>query len=229
MPRAPRPAITPRSRALAVLVIAALLLGGLLGGCARLRTALAVQPNDTVTGEIVFATPERSPDDTGPVITVPPDLTSLVDVVAYRQEGYTGWVLTFSKLTFDQVATLTTAIGAAGDKVQFAMRRAGGRVLVTGSVDLTSVSVDKADFQLKMSFPGQIVETNGETDGGTASWTFEAGKVGDISAVVAFADPNAPSAVNWTLGLAAVVALAAGVVVLLARRYRNPPVSPPLR
>jgi nitrate reductase gamma subunit len=41
--------------------------------------------------------------------------------------------------------------------------------------------------------------------------------------VVSFADPDAPSPVNWTLGLAAVVALAAGVVVLIARRTRNPP------
>jgi hypothetical protein len=218
-----------RSRTFAVLLIAVLLLGGLLGGCARVRTALAVQPDDTVTGEIVIATPEKSPDDTGPAITVPPDLTSDVDVAAYRQEGYTGSVLTFSKLTFDQVSTLTTAAGAGGEKVQLGMRRAGGRVLVTGSVDLTTVSVDKADFQLKMSFPGQIVETNGETDGGTAGWTFEAGEVGDVTAVVAFTDPNAPSVVNWTLGLAGIVALAAGAVVLVARRFRNPPVSPPAR
>ena len=44
------------------------------------------------------------------------------------------------------------------------MRRAGGRVLVTGAVDLTTVSVDKADFQLKMSFPGEVVEANGDVD-----------------------------------------------------------------
>jgi hypothetical protein len=216
-----------------VLLIAVVLLGGLLGGCSRVRTALAVQPDDTVTGEIVIATPEQSPDDKGPAITVPPDLASDVDVAPYRQEGYTGSILTFSKLTFDQTATLTTVAGAPGEKVQFAMRRSGGRVLVTGSVDLTTVSADKADFQLKMSFPGQVVDTNGETDGGTVSWNFEAGKVGDVTAVVAFADPNAPSALNWTLGLAGLVALAAVAVILLARRYRNPPVqqgvSPPRR
>jgi hypothetical protein len=210
-----------------------LLLGALLGGCARVRTALAVQPDDSVTGEIVVATPEKSPDDTGPVITVPPDLASRVTVASYRQEGYTGSVLTFSKLTFDQVASLTTAAGPAGDKVTFAMRRSGGRVLVTGKVDLTTVSVDKADFQLKISFPGSVVETNGESDGGTVSWTFDAGKVGDLTAVVGYADPNAPSALNWTLGLAGIVALAAAAVVLVARRYRNPPVeravSPPSR
>jgi hypothetical protein len=225
----PSRAARARSRRLPALLLALLLLGAVLSGCARVRAALAVQPDDTVTGEIVLATPEKSPDDKGPTVTLPPELVSDVDVSAYHQDGYTGSVLRFSGLSFDKVAALTGAAGPAGDRVQFALRRAGGRVLVSGKVDLTTVSVDKADFQLKISFPGTVVETNGEADASTVSWTFEAGKVGDIAATVAYADPNAPSAVNWTLGLAGLVALVAAVVVLLARRSRNPPVSPPIR
>lgn len=219
---------TPR-RPLPLLLILALLAAGLLGGCARVRTALALQPDDTVTGEIVLATPQKSPDDPGPSVTLPPDLASAVDVAPYHQEGYAGSVLTFSGLHFDQVGRLSSAMGPAGSTVQFTLRRAGGRVLVTGSVDLTTVSVDKADFQLKMSFPGSIVETNGEIDGSTVSWTFDAGKASEVAAVVAYADPGAPSVLNWTLGLAGVVALVALAVVLLARRVRNPPVGPPIR
>lgn len=204
-----------------------LLAGSLLGGCARVRTALALQPDDTVTGEIVLATPAKSPDDSGPTVTLPPDLTQDVDIASYRQEGYTGSVLTFSRLTFGQVGNLSSAMAPAGGTVRFTLRRAGGRVLVNGAVDLTTVSVDRADFQLKMSFPGQVVGSNGEIDGSTVSWTFEAGKAADVTAVVAYADPDAPSVLNWTLGLAGIVALVALAVVLLARRVRNPPVSPP--
>ena len=109
------------------------------------------------------------------------------------------------------------------------LRRAGNRVLLVGAVDLTTVSVDRADFQLKISFPGQVLESNGEVDSGTVSWAFTPGEVGDVAAVVAFDDPNAPSAVNWTLGLAGVVALLAAAIVLIARRTRNPPVSAPKR
>ena len=221
--------IIRRSRAVALLVLAVLLLSGLLGGCARVRAALAVQPDDTVTGELVFATPAKSADDKGPTVTLPPDLASDVDVVPYRQDGYTGSVLRFSRLSFEQTAALTRATFPANDRVQFNLRRAGGRVLVSGSVDLTTVSVDKADFQLKMSFPGRVVDANGEIDSGTVSWTFTPGEVGDVAATVAYADPGAPSVLNWTLGLAGAVALAAVVVVLVARRNRNPPVSPPVR
>jgi len=198
-----------------------------LSGCARVRAALAVQPDDTVNGEIVVATPETGPDDPGPAISVPEEIADDVEVSAYRQEGYTGSLLRFSGLTFDQLGQLSAAAGQVGEKVQFSIRRAGNRLLVTGKADLTTVPVDKADFQLKITTPGEVLDTNGDAEAGTASWTFDAGKVGDVNAVISVADPNAPSPVSWTLFTATLVALAVAAVVLLARRTRNPPVRPP--
>jgi hypothetical protein len=222
------PADRRRRRALPLL-LALLTVLTMLGGCARVRAALAVQPDDTVIGEIVVATPQQGPDDPGPQITVPPELVDDVEVTDYRQDGYTGSVVRFSGLTFAELATLTGAAGPAGEKAQLSLRRAGSRVIVDGAADLTTVAVDRADFQLKISFPGEVVESNGEADSGTVSWVFEPGEVGDIDAVVAFADPNAPSALNWSLVLGGLVALAAALVVALARRTRNPPVGPPIR
>jgi hypothetical protein len=222
------PPVARRSRAVALLIVTVLLLGT-LSGCARVLAALAVQPDDTVTGELVVATPSKAADDKGPTVTLPPDLAARVDVTPYQQDGYTGSVLRFSQLTFDQTAALTRATIPGSERAQFTMRRAGGRVLVTGLIDLTTVSVDKADFQLKMSFPGRIVEANGDAELGTVSWTFTPGEVGDINATVAYADPGAPSVANWAIGLGVVVALAAAAVVVAARRTRNPPVSPRVR
>jgi hypothetical protein len=54
---------------------------------------------------------------------------------------------------------------------------------------------------------------------------FTPGEVGDINALVAFDDPNAPSAINWSLLLGVLVAGAGAAVVVLARRTRNPPLS----
>jgi len=210
-------------RALA-LVLALLLALFALSGCARVRAALAVQADDTVNGEIVVATPQTSADDKGPAIDVPEDIRNDVEVSAYRQEGYTGSLLRFSGLTFDQLGRLSAAAGPNGQKVQFALRRAGNRLIVSGKVDLTTVPVDKADFQLKITTSGEVLETNGDADGGTASWTFDPGKVGDVSAVIAADDPNAPSPLNWSFVTAGLVALACAAVVLAARRTRNPPV-----
>jgi len=225
VPSAPRATrARPASRVLGLL-LAVLSLVALLGGCARVRAALAVQPDDTVVGEIVVATPEKSPDDPGPPITPPPDLADAVDVSEYRQDGYAGSVVRFRGLTFAQVSEVIAAAGPPGEKVQFSLRRAGGRVLVGGAVDLTTVGVDRADFQLKISFPGEVVESNGTADGGTVSWVFTPGEVGDINALVAFDDPNAPSAINWSLLLGVLVAGAGTAVVVVARRTRNPPIS----
>jgi hypothetical protein len=199
---------------------------GLLGGCARVRTALAVQPDDTVTGEIIIATPPRNADDKGPQITVPADLQSEIDVSEYDQDDYVGSVLRFSGLTFDQVAQLPQVGGAAGERMKISMRRAGNRVVVGATADLTTVPVDRADFQLKISFPGEVLDTNGENDSGTVSWSFTPGEVGDANAIVAYDDPGAPSVAGWAFGLTLLVAAAVAAVVMLAHRTRNPPVRP---
>jgi hypothetical protein len=219
----PRPSRQRLTRVL-VLVLALLVASAALSGCARVRAALAVQPDDTVNGEIVVATPETGPDDRGPAITLPEDVADDVQVNPYRQEGYAGSLLRFTGLTFDQLGALSSAAGPVGERVQFALRRVGNRLIVTGKADLTTVPVDRADFQLKITTPGEVLESNGDAEAGTASWTFEAGEVGDISAVIAVDDPNAPSPASWTLLMSMLLALVIAGVVLLARRTRNPPV-----
>lgn len=224
----PSPSARPAARSSRPALLLALLLALLaLSGCARVQAALAVQPDDTVRGEVVIATPEQGPEDRGPEFTAPPSLAEDVDVSEYRQDGYVGSVVQFSGLTFPQVSELLAGAGPAGQQVALELRRAGNRVVLSGAVDLTTVDVDRADFQLKVSFPGQIVDANGDADSGTVSWTFEAGQVGDVAAVAAFDDPEAPSPLNWTLGLALMVMLAAGATVMLARHTRNPPVGGP--
>ena len=73
-----------------------------------------------------------------------------------------------------------------------------------------------------------MLDTNGDAEAGTASWTFDAGQGRRRERGRSrYADPNAPSPVSWTLFTATLVALAGGAVVLFARRTRNPPVRPP--
>jgi len=217
----PMPPLATGTRIVAVLVV---LLGALtlLSGCARVRAALAVQPDDTVRGEIVVATPARGPDDPGPQVTIPPGLGSVdIDVEQYREQDYVGSRLSFSGLSFAEVSMLTSVVDTDG-RVQLALRRVGDRIVTEGVADLATVSADRADFQLKVTFPGEVLGTNGDTDAGTVTWVFEPGEQGRINAVVAHEDPDGPSTLLWTLLVVGLVAAVTVLVVGLARHDRNP-------
>ena len=212
---------SPRRRlAGAALVLFLLGAAALLGGCTQVRAALAIQGDDTVAGEIVIGTASGPP----PVVAVPAPLVGRVSVTPYQDAGYTGSRLQFSGLRFDQVNSLTSVAPLANGRFKFELRRTGGLVVLAGQVDLSAVPVDKADVQLKIAFPGDLVSTDGAVGGGTVSWVFTPGQVNQFNAVVGSPDPSTPSVGRWTLLVAAVVAAAAVAVVLLAKAHRNPPV-----
>ena len=100
------------------------------------------------------------------------------------------------------------------------LRRAGDRVILSGQVDLTRLSPESADVQLKMAFPGPVRQTDGTVSQGVVAWTFTPGEVGEVNAVAEYPDPNAPSWVGWALLLVVVVLAAAGVVFALAAATR---------
>jgi hypothetical protein len=215
----------PRRLAGAVLVLFLLMVAGLLGGCTQVRTALAIQSDDTVAGEIVIGVAGGP----APVITVPAPLVGRVSVAPYQDSGYVGSRLQFSGLRFDQVNSLTSVAPLANGRFRFELRRTGGLVVLGGQVDLSAVPVDRADVQLKVAFPGDLVSTDGTSTAGTVSWVFTPGQVSQFNAVLSSPDPSTPSVGRWTLLVAAVVAAAAVAVVLLAKAHRNPPVPGPGR
>jgi hypothetical protein len=203
-------------------LLALWLLGALavLGGCTQVHTALAIQSDDTVDGDILIGTAGGP----APEIAVPAPLVGQVSVSQYQEGGYVGSRLRFSGLRFDQVNSLTSVAPKAAGRVRFEMRRAGGLISVSGQVDLSAVPVDRADAQLKLAYPGDVVNTDGRADDGTVSWVFTPGQVSQFNAVINAPDPSAPSVGRWSLLVAAVVTAAAVAVVLLAKAHRNPPV-----
>jgi hypothetical protein len=210
----------PRRLAGAALALFLLVAAGLLGGCTQVRTALAIQSDDTVAGEIVIGVAGGP----APVLNVPAPLVGQVSVAPYQDSGYVGSRLQFSGLRFDQVNSLTSVAPLANGRFRFELRRTGGLVVLGGQVDLSAVPVDRADVQLKVAFPGDLVSTDGISTAGTVSWVFTPGQVSQFNAVLSSPDPSTPSVGRWTLLVAAVVAAAAVAVVLLARAHRNPPV-----
>ena len=205
----------PRARALLLLVF--LLATVSLTGCVRLHAAMAVSADDRVSGEIIAATPPTADNDPGPQLRVPSELSSRVTTKPYKVDAYAGTQLFFNGLTFEEVRTLSTATSSSSSRYQLTFRRSGGLVTMSGSVDLTQVPADRADIQVKISFPGGVVDTNGrEEEGGTISWSPKPGQASMLTATVQYAGAESNSFLGWILLVGALTGGAALIVVVLA-------------
>ncbi|WP_223199145.1 DUF3153 domain-containing protein [Solihabitans fulvus] len=189
-----------------------------LTGCVRLHAAMAVTEDDRVSGEIVAATPPTQDADPGPQLKVPQELASRVSVKAYKADGYTGTELYFNGLTFEEVRSLSTAASSTTSHYQLNFRRSGDLVTVSGSVDLTQVTADRADIQVKISFPGPVLSTNGkiDTDNSTVGWTPKPGQASMLTATVQYSSNPTTSWQGWALLVGGLTGGAALIVIVLA-------------
>ncbi|WP_285751360.1 DUF3153 domain-containing protein [Lentzea sp. NBRC 105346] len=205
-----------RSSALLVPVFLLLALFS-LSGCVRVYAAMAVSEDDRISGEIVAATPPTQDNDPGPQLKVPPELASRVTTKPYRVETYAGTQLFFNGLTFDEMRTLSVATSSSNSRYQLSFRRSGDLVTMSGSVDLSQVPAERADIQVKISFPGSVVNTNGrEEEQGTIAWSPKPGQASMLSATVRYAGSESTSFFGWAMLVAGLTAGAALIVVVLA-------------
>ncbi len=191
-----------------------------LTGCLRVHAALAVSPEDLVSGELIVAALPVSEQDNGPQLTIPPELNDRVRAEKYAAEGYVGQKVNFSGLRFADVATLVSSISET-KQYRLSFRRAGDLVTLAGSVDLTQVPKDRADIQIKVAFPGSVTRTNGDDDEGTVSWAPKPGAVTEFDAIAQYSDSGGESLTKW-IGLvgggALLAAVVAGLLALIAHR-----------
>jgi phosphatidylinositol mannoside-binding LppM-like protein len=186
-----------------------------LSGCLRVHAALAVSPDDLVSGELIVAALPVSDQDNGPPLTIPPELGDRVRTEKYTEDGYVGQRVTFGDLRFADVALLVQSISES-KQYRLSFRRAGNLVTLAGSIDLTQVPTDRADVQIKIAFPGAVSRTNGDDDDGTVSWSPKPGSVTEFDAIAQFSGTGGESLMKWILIVGGGALLAAVVAVLLA-------------
>jgi hypothetical protein len=188
-----------------------------LTGCVRLHAAMALSQDDRVSGEITAATPPTQDNDPGPQLKVPNELASRVTTKPYKVDDYVGTQLSFSGLTFEEVRALSLATSASSSRYQLSFRRSGDLVTLSGSVDLTQVPPERADIQVKISFPGEIVDTNGrEEDNSTIAWSPKPGQASMLTATARYAGENSVSYFGWTMLVAGLTGGASLIVLILA-------------
>lgn len=211
-----------RQRGLAGL-LAALAATVALTGCLRAQSTLAIDGQDRVSGEIVVATLPTGPRDVGPQLAVPPGFADRARTQPYRVEGYVGTQLFFDELGLAEFNTVASQLFGReyGTAASLELRRSGSLLTLTGGVDLTRLGPNEADAVLRVSFPGEVTDSNGEQDSGTVSWVLTGGDVNQINATARSSDPNAPPLLRYVLlgaaGLAAAVLLV-GVLAFAAHR-----------
>ena len=215
----------PRFRRQAVLAVLTAVAALALSGCVRVQAALALSDRDTVSGQLVVASLLLRKEDKGPELTVPPELASKVKTTPYTADGYVGNTVSFQDLTFPEVSLLTQTL-TPGGQYRLSFRRAGNLVTMAGSADLSELPAERADVQLKVAFPGTVIQTNGVNDSGTVSWSPKPGTVTEFLATIEYTDQ---SGVSWTKWVTIVGAAAVGVALLVLvlalvthRRDRRP-------
>jgi hypothetical protein len=220
-----------------VAAVAALAL--LLTGCLKLDMDLQIQSDNTVDGSVVFAvskdvlelTGGSAEDLLGGETPFPSDVEG-VTTEEYDDGEFAGQQFNFDGVPIDQFAADPTSpdslsIVREGDtfKVSGALDLSQGLSGATGATGAAQF-FESAEIRIAITFPGEVIESNGEVDGNTVSWTPEFGERLDISATGSAVEGGGGSStlLYVLIGLGAVLLIGIIVAVILSRRRKAPEV-----
>jgi len=155
-----------------------------LAGCLKLDMAITISPDDTVDGQMVFAVNKQLLELTGQnVDDVLGDTTVPSDVEGATQEPYEDGDFVGTQVTFEDVALADLSEGSDPDALTIV--RTGDTYEVDGVMDLSTEDADlqgnpfedqiteafdTAELRIAITFPGEVLEANGQVDGTTVTW-----------------------------------------------------------
>ncbi|WP_407319388.1 hypothetical protein UQW22_03135 [Isoptericola halotolerans] len=221
-----------RLRAAVVAVLAAV---GLLAlaGCMKLDMDLNLSEDDTVSGAMTVAfsdqlaetmgmDPQELWDQAGDEVAS--DLPEGSSQEPYADGEYTGTTVTFADMPLEELS------GTGTDELS--ITRDGDEYVVQGTMDMTDDTgqmsslppgvADSFDVRIAVTFPGEVVETNGTVEGSTVEWRPAMGESTEI-----FARGEASSGGLgggfpwWVVGVVVGLAVIALVVFLVVRSNRR--------
>jgi hypothetical protein len=184
----------------------------LLAGCLKLDMAITISPDDTVDGEMVFAVNKQLLELTGQnVDDVLGDTTVPSDVEGATQEPYEDEDFVGTQVTFEDVALSDLSEGSDPDALTIV--RSGDTYEVDGVMDLSTddadlqgnpfedqitQAFDTAELRIAITFPGEVLETNGQVDGTTVTWEPVFGERNVLTAVASASGDGASDSGDGT-------------------------------
>jgi hypothetical protein len=220
-----------------------LALAVLLTGCIKLNMDLGINADDTVNGTIVLGvqkellelTGQSAEDLLGDADLIPTGATGVV-VESFEDDEFIGQQIIFEDLPIAEfnsgalgASGASGVTGAGGDTLNIA--REGETFVVTGVLDLSSglsgatgpfagtggaQLFESADIQISITFPGEVVQANGEVDGNTVTYVPEFGERLEINATGSAIDNGqAADVVGGSDSFLPLLLIIAGVAVVL--------------
>jgi hypothetical protein len=191
---------------------------------------LTVSSDNTVSGTVIFAVDKQLLQATGQSVD---QVIGENPIASPGEEGvttspYEDDTFVGQRVTFDAVPIAQFAGAEGSDTLQIV--REGDEFKVSGVLDLSSgtegtgdpqldqilqKALETADISLTMTFPGEVVSSNGSVDGNSVTW---APKIGERTEIQAVAKATGGSSMLWLwIAIAAAVVLVVMVAVFALR------------
>jgi hypothetical protein len=222
-----------RKGVLHVLGVAALATA--LAGCLKVDMSLEINDDESIDGHVIMAVSDEFAQLTGQdpetlaqqfEDDVMEDAPEGVTQEPYEDDEFQGTRLVLDGVALEEFNVSddeTLSIVHEGDEYQV-----NGVLDMTGAEELGDLSgeeqelidgfADSMDVRVAITFPGDVIEHNGELEGRTVTWTPEFGETLDIQAR---AEDSAGSSFPWWIvGVGAALVAVAAMVLLLALRRR---------
>jgi len=217
-------------RTAAVALVALVTLG--LAGCVRVDLATTLHPDDTQSGSLTFAVSEAFAERSG--ITAEALVESLqlpalagdvpgATVESFTEAGFAGKRVTVENAPLDTFGNDGSSVEITRDGDQFVVSDA---MLGASAGGAEGADLDELDVRVRITFPGVVVDHNGELDGRTVTWHAVRGDRLTLSAqgyaIEGAVAPPPNRQWMWLAGGVVVLALAAAAVAR-ARRAGHAP------
>ncbi|WP_277207643.1 LppM family (lipo)protein [Isoptericola croceus] len=222
----------PRLRTATVALLSAV---GLLAlaGCLKMDMDLTLNEDDTVSGSFTMAfadqlaesmgmDPQTLWDQAGDEVAS--DLPDGATQEPYADGEYTGTTMSFTDMPLDELS------GAGTDELS--ITRDGDEYVVEGTMDMSddtgqldSMAAGMAgafDVRIAVTFPGEVIESNGTVEGSTVEWR---PAMGESTEIYARGEANGGLGSGgfpwWIVGVVVGLAVIALVVLLVVRNNRR--------
>ncbi len=162
-----------------------------------------------------------------------------------KTEPYDDGTFVGQKVTFDS-APLSEFGSAASGSDALQIVREGDQFKVSGAMDLSSSTqqtgdpqmdqliqqaMQTADIRLSITFPGEIISSNGKVDGNTVTWEPKIGARTDLTAVASAKSSSSSSLMFILIGAGVLIVLVVGAFAMSRRGKKGgeaAPVAAPL-